>query len=59
MLACGAKRLAARASLETALGSSGSVDDFNLIVPGILIISIIMLMFTASIAFVAEVEHLV
>ena len=43
--------------LETALGSSGLLDDFNLIVPGILIVSIIMLMFTASIAFVSEVEN--
>jgi ABC-2 type transport system permease protein len=42
---------------ETALGSSGNVDEFNMVVPGILIIAIIMLMFTASIAFVAEVEH--
>jgi len=42
---------------EIAVGSSGSVDDFDLIVPGILIISIIMLMFTASIAFVTEVEN--
>ena len=42
---------------ETALGSSGSIDDFDMIVPGILIVSIIMLMFTASIAFVSEVEN--
>ncbi|MBN2521610.1 MAG: ABC transporter permease [Bacteroidales bacterium] len=42
---------------ETALGSSGSVNDFDMVVPGILIVSIIMLMFTASIAFVSEVEN--
>lgn len=42
---------------ETALGSSGRLDDFNIVVPGILIVSIIMLMFTASIAFVSEVEN--
>ncbi len=41
---------------EIAIGSSGNIDDFDLIVPGILIVSIIMLMFTASIAFVTEVE---
>jgi ABC-2 type transport system permease protein len=42
---------------ETALGASGTMDDFNMIVPGILILSLIMLMFTASIAFVSEVEN--
>jgi ABC-2 type transport system permease protein len=42
---------------ETALGSSASIDDFDMIVPGILILSLIMLMFTASIAFVSEVEN--
>jgi ABC-2 type transport system permease protein len=42
---------------ETALGISGSIDDFDMIVPGILILSLIMLMFTASIAFVSEVEN--
>lgn len=42
---------------ETALGSSGRLDDFSMVVPGILIVSIIMLMFTASIAFVSEVEN--
>ena len=42
---------------ETALGSSGSIDDFDMIVPGIMILSLIMLMFTASIAFVSEVEN--
>jgi ABC-2 type transport system permease protein len=42
---------------ETALGSSASISDFDVIVPGILIVSLIMLMFTASIAFVSEVEN--
>jgi ABC-2 type transport system permease protein len=42
---------------ETAMGSSASISNFDLIVPGILMVSIIMLMFTASIAFVSEVEN--
>jgi len=42
---------------ETALGISASISSFDMIVPGILIVSLIMLMFTASIAFVAEVEN--
>jgi ABC-2 type transport system permease protein len=42
---------------ETSLGRSQSVDDFELIVPGLLILSLIMLMFTATIAFVSEVEN--
>jgi len=42
---------------ETALGTSGNITDFNMIVPGLLIVSLIMLMFTASIAFVSEVEN--
>jgi ABC-2 type transport system permease protein len=42
---------------EIALGSSASVSDFDMIVPGILIVSLIMLMFTASIAVVSEVEN--
>jgi ABC-2 type transport system permease protein len=42
---------------ETPLGISGSVSTFDMVVPGILIVSIIMLMFTASIAFVSEVEN--
>jgi ABC-2 type transport system permease protein len=43
--------------VEIPLGSSGTMDDFNLVVPGILVVSLIMLMFTASIAFVSEVEN--
>lgn len=42
---------------ETALGQSGNTSEFNTLVPGILIVSIIMLMFTASIAFVSEIEN--
>jgi ABC-2 type transport system permease protein len=42
---------------ETGIGTSSNVSDFDLIVPGILIISVIMLMFTATIAFVSEVEN--
>ncbi len=42
---------------ETAVGTSATMTDFDMIVPGILIVSLIMLMFTASIAFVSEVEH--
>ena len=42
---------------ETALGITASAGNFDLIVPGILILSLIMLMFTASIAFVTEVEN--
>ena len=51
----GMKRLVS--VVETPLGISGSVDDFDLWVPGLLILSIIMLMFTATIAIVAEVEN--
>ena len=42
---------------ETALGTSATMSTFDMIVPGILIVSLIMLMFTASIAFVSEVEN--
>jgi ABC-type multidrug transport system permease subunit len=42
---------------ETALGASATASSFDLIVPGLLIVSLIMLMFTASIAFVSEVEN--
>lgn len=42
---------------ETALGTSSTASSFDTIVPGILIVSLIMLMFTASIAFVSEVEN--
>lgn len=42
---------------ETALGLSGSISEFDMMVPGLLIVSLIMLMFTASIAFVSEIEN--
>jgi ABC-2 type transport system permease protein len=42
---------------ETPLGTSGSINYFDMVVPGLLIVSLIMLMFTASIAFVSEVEN--
>jgi ABC-2 type transport system permease protein len=42
---------------ETAVGRSGSFSDFDLYMPGLMILSLIMLMFSASIAIVAEVEH--
>ena len=42
---------------ETSLGFSGSINDFDLVVPGILILSIIMLMFSATVAIVTEVEQ--
>ena len=43
--------------IETGLGASGKIEDFDYYVPGLLILSIIMLMFSASIAVVAEVEN--
>ena len=42
---------------ETALGTSATISNFDMMVPGILILSLIMLMFTASIAFVSEIEN--
>ncbi len=42
---------------ETGLGISSRISDFEMVVPGILILSVIMLMFTAAIAFVSEVEN--
>ena len=42
---------------ETALGTSATMSSFDMLVPGILIVSLIMIMFTASIAFVSEVEN--
>ncbi len=43
--------------IETGLGISGKIDDFDLYVPGLLIIAVIMLMFSATIAIVTEVEN--
>ena len=42
---------------ETSLGVSGSIEEFDMVMPGILILSIIMLMFSATIAIVTEVEN--
>ena len=42
--------------VETSIGKSGSKSEFDLYVPGLLIFAIIMLMFSASIAFVVEPE---
>ncbi len=43
--------------IETSLGVSGEISEFDLWIPGLLILSIIMLMFSATIAIVAEVEN--
>jgi ABC-2 type transport system permease protein len=43
--------------IETGLGISGKIDDFDLYVPGLLIISVIMLMLSAATAIVTEVEN--
>jgi len=42
---------------ETPLGSSAVVSEFEAMVPGLIILSIIMLMFPAGIAFVQEAEQ--
>jgi ABC-2 type transport system permease protein len=42
---------------ESSLGISGKIDEFQLAVPGLLILSIIMLMFSASMAIISEVEN--
>ncbi|NQV41162.1 MAG: ABC transporter permease [Candidatus Marinimicrobia bacterium] len=42
---------------ETALGLSDQVDEFELWMPGMLILSIIMLMFSATIAIIVEVDQ--
>jgi ABC-2 type transport system permease protein len=42
---------------ETPIGASGSLSDFDLAIPGLLVLSIVMLMLSASAAFVAEVEN--
>jgi ABC-2 type transport system permease protein len=55
LTATGSKRVVS--IIETALGASGTLSDFEMMVPGLLIVSLIMLMFTASIAFVSEVEN--
>lgn len=42
---------------ETALGHSGELSEFDMWIPGMLVLSIIMLMFSATITFVAEVDQ--
>lgn len=42
---------------ETPVGASGNLSDFDLAVPGLLVLSIVMLMLSASSAFVAEAEN--
>ncbi len=42
---------------ETPAGVSGEMNEFDLYVPGLLILSTVMLMFTAAIAFVREPEQ--
>ena len=42
---------------ETALGLSDQIDEFELWMPGMLILSIIMLMFSATIAIIVEVDQ--
>jgi len=42
---------------EEGKGVSGKIDDFQYSVPGLLILSIIMLMFSASMAIISEVEN--
>jgi ABC-2 type transport system permease protein len=42
---------------ETSLGMSGKIDEFDLWIPGLLILSVIMLMFSAAIAIINEVEN--
>ncbi len=42
---------------ETHSGTSNQFSDFDLYMPGLLVLSIIMLMFSASIAFVTEIEN--
>ena len=42
---------------ETGVGLSAKIDDFDIYVPGILILSLIMLMFSATLAMITEVEN--
>ena len=42
---------------ETPIGHSGQVDEFELWMPGMLILSIIMLMFSATVAIITEVDQ--
>jgi len=42
---------------ETALGLSGQIDEFEMWMPGMLILALIMLMFSATIALIVEVDQ--
>lgn len=42
---------------ETSLGNTTEMNEFDLYMPGLLVLSVIMLMFSASIAFVTEIEN--
>ena len=42
---------------ETALGQTGAIDEFDYYMPGIMILALIMLMFTATIALITEVDQ--
>ena len=42
---------------ETFSGSSGTKNDFEMSVPGLIVFSIIMLLFTSTIAFIREIEE--
>jgi ABC-2 type transport system permease protein len=42
---------------ETFSGSSGTKNDFEMAVPGLIVFSIIMLLFTSTIAFIREIEE--
>ncbi len=42
---------------ETALGNSGQMSEFDMWMPGMLILAIIMLMFSATIAIITEVDQ--
>jgi len=42
---------------ETNLSNTSGFSDFDLYMPGLLVLSVIMLMFSASIAFVTEIEN--
>ena len=42
---------------ETSLGQSGEIDEFDYYMPGIMILAVIMLMFSATIAIITEVDQ--
>lgn len=55
MLATGKERL--YTVTETAIGHSGQMSEFDMWMPGMLILAIIMLMFSATIAIITEVDQ--